>query len=126
MWIDARSPSLMVRMAASHPRIIVPSPTTIRCLSEREKETSDPSALQKYFTTTLSPARTTRPVPSTVVVFEIPSVSVLAGVEKRQVAVPRRAFAVRPPDGWENASVELQERNAAKSGRTLEETMVAG
>jgi hypothetical protein len=66
------SPSLMVRIAMSHPRIIDPSSATMRCLSDRAKGLSDPDAEQRYLTTTASPGRTTRPVPSTIVVFDTP------------------------------------------------------
>ena len=66
------SPSLMVLMATSQPRIIDPSIATTRCRSDLANGLSDPEAVQRYLTTTASPGRTTRPVPSTTVVLDTP------------------------------------------------------
>jgi hypothetical protein len=62
----------MVLMATSQPRIIDPSIATTRCRSDLANGLSDPEAVQRYLTTTASPGRTTRPVPSTTVVLDTP------------------------------------------------------
>jgi hypothetical protein len=69
----------------SNPGIIMPSPATNLCLSDREKAASEPTALHTYLTTTLSPGLTDRPIPSTVTVFDIPSGNTLSAVENSLV-----------------------------------------
>jgi hypothetical protein len=86
----------------------------MRCLSDRAKGLSDPDAEQRYFTTTASPGRTTRPVPSTIVVFDTPDdgddeeddVPSCAAVEWSLVVAKFAVASERREDGVTGGEVE--------------------
>ena len=74
---------------------------------------------------TTSPARTGRPIPSTVMDFEMPSGSARGTVEKSLVVVLTRGLTVSPFTCWEKALVEHSVRKAARK-RSMFDCVIVG